>query len=92
MRESDHDIRGRHNEVVLWSEPLFHSHQEIEVHVSADPVDALVYYTLALNIFLSSTVSAKPTDTPVREIFGIPADTLSNLTLFSPLSILGQID
>ena len=59
---------------------------------SADPADALVYYTLAFNIFLSSIVSAELADTPVREIFGITADTLSNLTLFSPLSISGQID
>ena len=59
---------------------------------SADPADALVYYMLALNIFLSSIVSAKPADTLVREIFGIPADTLSNLTLFSPLSVSDQID
>ena len=29
---------------------------------------------------------------PIWEIFGIPADTLSNLTLFSPMSISGQID
>ena len=59
---------------------------------STDPADALVYYRLAFNIFLSSIVSAELADTPVREIFEITADTLSNLTLFSPLSISGQID
>ena len=37
-------------------------------------------------------VSAKLANTPIWEIFGIPADTFSNLTLFSPLSISGQID
>jgi len=47
---------------------------------SADPTDALFYYTLAFNIFLSPSVSAEL------------ADTLSDLTLFSLLSISGQID
>ena len=47
---------------------------------SADPANALFYYALAFNIFLSSIVSAKLADTPTWEIFGIPADTLSNLT------------
>ena len=47
---------------------------------------------LHLISFLSSIVSANLADTPIWEIFGIPADMLSNLTLFSPLSIPGQID
>ena len=50
--------------------------------VSAGPADTLVYYALAFNIFLSSIVSAKLADTPIREIFVIPADSLSNLTFF----------
>ena len=33
--------------------------------VSADPADALLYYVLAFNIFLSSIVSAKLADTPI---------------------------
>jgi len=52
----------------------------------------LFYYTHAFNIFLSSIISAKLADTSIGEIFGIPADTLSNLTLFYPLSITDQID
>ena len=62
-----------------YSEPV------LSFSASADPADALFYYALTFNIFLSSIVSAKLADTPISEIFGIPADTLSNLTLFSPL-------
>src|SRR4051794_19619852 len=32
LRKSDHDIRQRDNEEVLRSKPVFHAHQEIEVH------------------------------------------------------------
>ena len=47
---------------------------------------------LALNILLSFSLSAELADTLVREIFGIPADTLSDLIFIYSLSIAGQID
>ena len=47
---------------------------------------------LALNILLSFSLSAELADTFTREIFGIPADTLSDLIFIYSLSIVGQID
>ena len=59
---------------------------------SAKTADALTYFAPAFNNFLSFSLSADLADMFVREIFGIPADTLSDLILVYPLSITGQID
>jgi len=59
---------------------------------SAEPANMLFYYAPAFNILLSFYLSAEFANTFLWEIFGIPADMLSNLTLFYPLSIIGQID
>ena len=59
---------------------------------SAESADTVVYLALALNTLLSFFLSAELADMPAREIFGISADTLSDLTFISSLSIAGQID
>ena len=47
---------------------------------------------LAFNILWSLSLLAELAGTPARELFGIPADTLSDLKFIYPLSIAGQID
>jgi len=59
---------------------------------SGESADTFVYPALAFNILLSYSLSVELADTFVREIFGIPANTLSDLTFVCPLSIAGQID
>ena len=52
----------------------------------------LIYSASAFTNLLLFSLSDELADTPMWEIFGIPADTLSNLTLFYLLSITSQID
>ena len=40
MRKADDDVCWRYKEEVLWPRQVLHSHKEIEVHASADPLDA----------------------------------------------------
>ena len=40
MRKADDDVSWRYKEEVLRPRQILHSHKEIEVHASADPLDA----------------------------------------------------
>ena len=60
--------------------------------VSAGSTDTYARFALALNTLLLFSLSAELANTPVRELFGNPADTLLDLTFTDPLSIVGQID
>jgi len=59
---------------------------------SAETADTIFSLALAFNILLLFSLSAELADTPARELFGIPPDTLFDLTFVYPLSITGQID